>query len=93
MKLRAINLQVITLVMTMDEDDQKVKTMIEDFLADLRPGAKLEIPNVGRLEYLAGRRLTYFKYRTGELRVWEIPDSHELSIMKMVQAYLAKLLN
>ena len=70
---------------TMDDQDQKFKSMIEDFLADLRPGAKLEIPNVGRLEYLAGRRLTYFKYRTGELRVWEIPEPHELSITSIIQ--------
>ena len=50
----------------MIDDDQNVKLQIEAFLADLRPGARLEIPNVGQLEYQAGRRLTYFKYRTGE---------------------------
>ena len=50
----------------MDEQEQKFKTMIEDFLANLKPGARLDIPGIGRLEYLGCRRLTYFKYRTGE---------------------------
>lgn len=77
----------------MDEEDQKVKMMIEDFLANLKPGAKLEIPNVGRLEYMAGRRLTYFRYRDGVTTLWEIPNPRELSITSIIQKYLTRLVS
>jgi hypothetical protein len=72
-------------------DDQDLKTTIEEFLANIKPGDKLEIPHVGQLEYQAGRRLTYFKYRTGEPRVWELPDPNELSIIGIIQDYLARM--
>jgi hypothetical protein len=77
----------------MDVEDIGLKITIEEFLAKSQPGTSLEIPNVGRLEHLPGRRLTYFKYRTGELRVWEIPDPQELSVIEMVQACLVKVLS
>jgi hypothetical protein len=76
----------------MNNQAPNIKPIVEKFLADLKPGAILEIPNIGRLEYLPGRRLTYFRYRTGELRVWEIPDPHELSIVGIIQEYLSKLI-
>ena len=63
---------------------------IEEFLAKSPRGTSLKIPNVGRLEHLPDRRLTYFKYRTGELRVWEIPDPHELSIIRIIREYLTR---
>ena len=77
----------------MDDQDQKFKSTIEDFLADLRPGAKLDIPNVGRLEFLAGRRLTYFRFRDGVTTLWEIPDRNELSIVGIIREYLTKLVS
>jgi hypothetical protein len=78
--------------MHMDRN-QKFKTMIEDFLSDLRPGAKLEIPNVGRLEYLTRRKLIYFRFRDGVTTLWELPDPHESSITGIIQEYLVKLLS
>jgi len=77
----------------MDDQEQIFKTMIEDFLADLRPGVSLEIPNVGRLEYLAGRRLTYFRYRDGVTTLWELPDPGEVSVTGIIREYLTRLLS
>ncbi len=86
-----IAIMAIIQEMNMSEQDTSIKKLVEDFLAAPKPGTSLEIPNVGRLEHLPGRRLSYLKYRTGELRVWEIPDPHELSIVGIIQEHLSKL--
>ncbi len=88
-----IAIMAIVQEMNMSDRDVSIKKLVEDFLAAPKPGTSLEIPNVGRLEHLPGRRLSYLKYRTGELRVWEIPDPGELSIVGIIQAYLTRLLN
>jgi hypothetical protein len=77
--------------MTADEQKLNVNIAIEAFLAELKPGSSLEIPNVGRLEYEHGRRLSYFSFRTGLLHVWDLPDPDETSVERMIEAYLVNI--
>ncbi len=58
----------------MDDENLKLKKVIEDFLIDPKPGRSLEIPHVGMLQHLPNRRVNFFKYRTGETISWEILD-------------------
>jgi hypothetical protein len=71
--------------------DPNIRSMVESFLANLQPGAKLELPGIGWLEYQPGRRLCYFNYRTGLLRVWTLPDPNEESIVSLIESHLAEL--